>query len=100
MIFWCRTFTSIAFRPSRLCRASVVTPQLAFELVEEAPIRGVANYLVRARFDQTSLVQAQRVKPDRVLRIVFAPFVIGKFVQRLHGIVVPRGKPAIDDAAC
>jgi hypothetical protein len=32
-----------AIRRSRL--------QLALELVEEAPIRGVSNYLVRARFD-------------------------------------------------
>src|ERR1700746_173865 len=40
--------------------------QLAFELVQKAPIRAVGDDLVRARLDQARLVQPQRVKPHRV----------------------------------
>src|SRR3984893_4216777 len=54
--------------------------QLAFELVEKAPIRAVGNDLLRTRFDETHFAHAQCVEPDRVLRVVFAPFIVRDLV--------------------
>src|SRR5438105_12047679 len=51
--------------------------QLAFELVEKSPIGTLGDELLRARLYQPRFVQAQRIKPERVLVIVFAPFVVG-----------------------
>src|SRR6516162_4864831 len=69
--------------------------QLTFELVEEAPIGTLGNDLLRARFDHADFVQAQRVKADRVLGIVFAPFVVGNVAYRLlHIFVASRRKAA------
>src|SRR6516225_1851589 len=43
--------------------------QLAFKLVEKAPVGTIGDDLLRARFDQAHFVEAQSVPPDRVLRI-------------------------------
>src|ERR1700686_4876556 len=74
--------------------------QLAFYLVEKPPIRPIGDDLLRARFDETCFVQAQGIKADRVLGVVFAPFVVGNFAQRLEGIVVASSETAIDDLSC
>src|SRR5271165_2402527 len=50
--------------------------QLAFELVEKAPIGAVGDDPLRYRFDEAEIMQSQRVEAQRVLWIVFAPFVI------------------------
>src|SRR6266404_4450714 len=71
--------------------------QLAFELVQEAPIRAVGDDLLRARFDHTSVAHAQCIEADRVLGVVVAPFLIRNAAQRLEGIVIPRSEPAIDE---
>src|SRR5437764_15384737 len=44
--------------------------QLAFQLIEEAPVGAVGEDLFRTGFDQTGLVQSQRVEAQRVLGIV------------------------------
>src|SRR4029077_17126231 len=72
--------------------------QLALELVEEAPIGALGDDLLRARLYQPGFVQAQRIKPQRVLVIVFAPFVVRNLRECLEGIVVARREAAIDDA--
>src|SRR5215813_2157208 len=71
--------------------------QLALELVEEAPVGAVGDDLLWARFDQTDLVQPQRVEAHGVLGVVLAPLVVGQFAQSLQRIVVPRGEAAIDN---
>src|SRR5215472_5918242 len=73
--------------------------QLAFEFVEETPVRAVSDNLLRARLDQTGLVEAERIEPHRVFRVVFAPFVVGDLAQSLRCVIVPVGEPASDDAS-
>src|SRR6516225_10365308 len=55
----------------RLC------PQLAFELVENAPVGAVGGDLLRGRLAELGITHAQRVEPDRILRVVFPPSVVG-----------------------
>ena len=50
--------------------------QLAFELVEEAPICAVGNDPIGSRLDQPSLVQPKRVKANRVLGVVIPPSIV------------------------
>src|SRR5262249_7881785 len=71
--------------------------QLAFELVEEAPIRAVGDDLLRTRLDEPQFVKTQRVIPERILGVVFAPFIVGNFTQRLQGIVIASGETTIDE---
>src|SRR5262249_21448195 len=71
--------------------------QPAFELIEKSPIGALGDELLRARLYQPRFVQAQRVKPERVLVIVFAPFVVRNLGERLEGVVVARREAAIDD---
>src|SRR5215472_8970403 len=66
----------VARNRRRLCTIGInVSPrlglQLAFELIQEAPIGAFGNDLLRARLDHAHFVQAERVKPDRVLGVVF-----------------------------
>src|SRR6266516_3802568 len=67
--------------------------QLAFELVEESPIRAVGNDPVGARLDQAALAQPQRIEPDRILSIVLPPLVVREFLQRLERVVVEHSMP-------
>src|SRR5205823_3687109 len=71
--------------------------QLAFQLVEEAPVGAVGDDLLRARLDEAQFMQTERVKPQRILRVVFPPFIVGELAQRLESIVIPTGKAAIDE---
>src|SRR6267143_2872210 len=71
--------------------------QLALELVQKAPIRAVGDYLLRARLDEADFVKPQGIIADRVLGIVFAPFVVRNLVQRLQGIIITRCESAIDE---
>src|SRR5438552_889736 len=50
--------------------------QLAFELVQETPICAVGDDLLRARLDHAGFMQSQRVEPEAILGVVFAPFVV------------------------
>src|ERR1700730_57863 len=70
--------------------------QVALELVQKAPIRAVGDDLLRGRLDEAHLMKPQRIIADRVLGIVFAPFVVRNLVQRLQGIIITRGESAID----
>src|SRR5262249_43473328 len=70
--------------------------QFALELVEEPPVGGFGNDLGGARLDYAGLAQPQRPEPDRVLRVVDAPLVVGHLLQRLQRIVVLTGIAAID----
>src|SRR5262245_15436754 len=72
--------------------------QLAFELVEETPIRGVGDDLVGARFDHAHLAQPQGKEPDCVFRVVVTPLVVRNVVQGLERIIVIDREPAIDNA--
>jgi hypothetical protein len=58
--------------------------QLAFELVEKAPMGVFGDGLLRGRFEEAHVAQAQRVKADRVLWIVFPPSVVRDLTQRLQ----------------
>src|SRR6266478_4368015 len=71
--------------------------QLAFELVQEAPIGALGDDLLRARFDEARFTHAQCIEADRVLGIVVAPFVIRNTGQGLESVVITRGEPAIDE---
>ena len=62
--------------------------QLALELVQKAPIGVFGDDLLWSRFDEPHFVQPQSVKPDRVLGIVFPPFVVWNVAQRLKSVVV------------
>src|SRR6516162_8419678 len=92
------TFRCSPFAPENRVSARCSCLQLALELVEKAPIGVFGDDLLRARFDETHLVQAQRVKPQRVLRIILAPFVVAVFAQRLQGIFITIGEASRDDA--
>src|SRR5271165_2953208 len=70
--------------------------QLAFDLVEEPPIGPVGDDLLRAGFDKTQFMQPKCVVPDRVLGVVFPPFVVGDVAQRLQRVVVAGGETAVD----
>src|SRR6516165_1662347 len=74
--------------------------QLAFELVQKAPVRAVGDDLLRARLDHADFVQTERIEPYRVLGIVFAPFVVGQLAEPLQSVVVPIGKTAIGEPSC
>src|SRR5467141_3238350 len=71
--------------------------QLAFELVQEAPIGVVGDDLLRARFDKAHVAQAQCIEADRVLGVVVPPFVVRVLAQGLQGIIVAGGETAIDE---
>jgi hypothetical protein len=75
--------------------------QLAFELVEKAPIGVFRDDLLRRFFDCAVFAQAQRIEADRVLGIVVTPFVVRKVLQRLQRIVVALGEapPSLPAAA-
>src|SRR5882724_835262 len=72
--------------------------QLAFELVEEAPIGAVGDDLLRARLDEPHFVQPKRIIPETILGIVFVPFIVGKPAQRLQRVVIASSKTTIDEA--
>src|SRR5271165_892322 len=74
--------------------------QLAFELVQEPPIRPIGDDLLRAGLDHPGFVQAQRVEPESVLVIVLAPFVVRDLVERLQRVIIARGETAIDEPSC
>src|SRR5271169_4075819 len=86
-------------KPRRVCVCDIGSPpcsrlQLAFEFVQEAPIRAVGDNLLRARLDNTGFVQAQRVEADRVLGVVLPPIVVRDLAQCLQGIFVARRETA------
>src|ERR1700730_1181124 len=62
--------------------------QLAFELVQKAPVGAVGDDLLRARFDEAGFVQAQGVETDRVLGVVLPPFVVRQPAESLQRIIV------------
>src|SRR5271155_392702 len=70
--------------------------QLAFELVQEAPIGVFGDDLLRRRFDKAHIAQAQRIEADRVLGIVFPPSVVRDVTERLQSILVTRRETPID----
>src|SRR6516164_10684181 len=74
--------------------------QLAFQLVEKAPICAIVDDLLRARFDHAGFVQAQRVESEGVLVIVFAPPVVRQLAQCLQSIIVTRRETAIYEPSC
>src|SRR5437660_4026031 len=69
---------------------------LAFELVEEAPIGSLGDDLLRARLDEARFVQTQGIESDRVLGVVFPPFVVRQPAERLQRVIVSFCKAAID----
>src|SRR5215469_569238 len=71
--------------------------ELAFQLVQKAPIGALVNDLLRARFDHADFMQAQCVESEGVFVIVFAPFVVRQFTERLQRIIVSAGETAIDE---
>src|SRR6516162_18741 len=50
--------------------------QLAFQLIEKAPIGAVGDDFLRGRLDEPGVTHAQRVEADCVLRVVFPPSVV------------------------
>src|SRR6516162_980915 len=89
----------------RVCAIAIGDPsrsylQLAFELVEKAPIGVLGDEPAGQRFDHARFMQAQRVEADGVLGVVFPPFVVGKLADGLEGIVIARGETTIDEPSC
>src|SRR5215831_5691057 len=70
--------------------------QLAFQLVEEAPVGVFGQDLLRTRFNHPCLAQTQRIEPDRIRGIIFAPLVVRILLQRLKRIYVARCEAALD----
>ena len=52
------------------------------------------------RPDHAGLLKPQRVKPDRVFRIVVTPLVVRHVGHRLQGIVIVGRESVIDDLSC
>src|SRR6516162_506935 len=73
--------------------------EFAFDLIQEPPVRALRDDLVGSGFDQTDLVQAQRIEPRGVFGIVFPPPVVRELAHRLRGIGVTGREVAIDHAA-
>src|SRR5438067_10507812 len=71
--------------------------QLALQFIEEAPVGAPRDDSRRTRLDELDLVQPQCIEAKRVLRIVFAPFVVAVVPQGLQRILVTRRKAAIDE---
>jgi hypothetical protein len=67
------------------------------QLVQKAPIGAVGDDLLRARLDETHFVQPQRIEPERVLGVVFTPFVIRIVVQRLQRVIIALRETPIDE---
>ena len=51
---------------------------------------------MRGRFDKANFTQSQRVEADRVLGLIFPPFIVRNIAQCLEGIIVARRKASID----
>src|SRR5215469_12460888 len=77
--------------------ASLSRLQLAFELVQKAPVGAVGNDLLRVRLDYAGFVQPKGIEPDRVFGVVLTPFVVGNLGQRLQRIIVAVGETPIND---
>ena len=75
-----RAASARSLRCDRLNQAGVIDLDAADPLVQEAPIAAFGKDLLRVGFDEAEFVQAQRVKADGVLGVVFAPFVVGVLV--------------------
>ena len=71
--------------------------QLAFELVEEAPIRAIGENPLWVSLDEAELMEPQRVKPHAVLGAIVPPAAVGVLVQGLQRILVAIRKPALDE---
>src|SRR5215472_9449035 len=71
--------------------------QLAFEFAQKAPIGSVGDDLLRARLDEAGIVQSQGIEPDRVLGVVFPPFVVRQPAESLQRVIVALCKAAIDE---
>src|SRR5947208_2776015 len=65
--------------------------QLAFDLVQKAPVGAVSDDLLRTAFDHAELVHPQRVKANRVFGVVFPPGAVGVLGQCLQRIVITFG---------
>src|SRR5437016_454428 len=73
--------------------------QLAFELVEEAPIGAVGDDLLRARLDEAQFAQTQGIESNRDLGLVFAAFVVRQTAESLQRVIVSFCKAAIDETS-
>src|SRR5208282_5594203 len=93
-------FAGVAWMPGSSPGMTVWTEcsrlQLAFELVEKAPVGALGDDLLRVGFDETQFMQPKGVVPDRVLGVVFPPFVVGDIAQRLQREVVASGETPVD----
>src|SRR5689334_17852033 len=56
-----------------VCRSRL---KLAFELVEETPIRTVGDDLLGRCLDHTGLMHAKSIEADRVLCVVLPPIIV------------------------
>ena len=68
--------------------AKVSGLQLAFELVEETPVRSVGQDLLRGRLDHAGLLHAQCIEPHAVFGVEHAPLVVLSTVQRPKSFVI------------
>ena len=60
------------------------------------PVGALSDDLLRARLDQSRLVQAKRPEAHRILVIVFPPFVVGQPANDLEDTVIRLGKAVVD----
>src|SRR5437763_3774862 len=67
--------------------------QLAFKLIQKAPVRSFGNDLAGCGLDHASFAQPQRVETQSILGIVLAPFVVWDLVERLQCVVIARCEP-------
>src|SRR6267378_5748833 len=72
----------------RTVRGLTLSLELLLELVDEAPVGGVRDDLLRARLDHPDLVEAQGVEADRVFGIEIPPPAVRNLLHRLQRIVV------------
>src|SRR6516165_545211 len=70
--------------------------QLAFELVQKAPIGTFGDDLLRGGSKEAQFVQPKCIKPNRILGVVYPPSVVRYLAQGLQRIVVAVGEAAFD----
>ena len=62
--------------------------KFAPKIVEKAPVGTLSYNPIWASFDETDLLQPQRVEPQRIFRVEVAPPVVPNLVQGLNGKVI------------
>src|SRR5262245_40702102 len=73
--------------------------QLSFQFSQKSPIGSFSDQRVGIRLDHPDIVEAKRVKAQRVFRIIGAPAVVSQAAKRSQSMLVIRRKSPVYDIA-